>query len=159
MSRRVYFWNHPYPSNHCVMDKFFYFLSWISFRSTKSCILSELRVRLELEGKGVFIHYMPVKSVHLIVHHGINCFLQDFHRNEMARWINQDASILKNWFVFNFNRKCNHVAVFMFFVADDGLKKSFKSTYESNIMLSMDWSAFPCDIESIWFLFWGESTS
>lgn len=78
---------------------------------------------------------MPVENIHFVVHERIDSFLKNGEGDEVACSVDEQAAILEQRLVFDFDWQRNHIAVSVFFVAGDRLQKSFKRSHESDIMV------------------------
>lgn len=105
MAGCIYFWNYPNSPNHSISYETFNLLLRVSLVYAKSGILGKLGMADKFKRKRILINNMPMKQVQLIIHHSINCLLQNMHRNEVPRTINQQPTDFKKWFILNFDRQ------------------------------------------------------
>ena len=91
-------------------------------------------VRVEDEGERVFIDDMPVQDIHFVVHHGIDCLIEDFHRQEVSGCVDHQASIVQERLILDTQGKVSDGALFVLMSgAANGLHESLETSNKSHV--------------------------
>lgn len=157
MTRSVKFRHNSDSSYHCVPDQLPGVGCGVSLFGTERCELSDFRMRVKDEWKGVFVSNVPMEDAELVVHHGVNGFVEQMHGQEVPRGINHEASVNECRFVFDLN---GELMLQAFFILEPGtlkrLEESLKPAQNSDVSICFEVGFIGCDVQAVRLLFGGE---
>ena len=83
MSRGIQFGDDPHSSSLPILNDLSGFFGGIGLLGRVRGMFSDFRVGVQYQRKGVLVDDMPVQNIHLIVHHGIDGFIDELKRQKV----------------------------------------------------------------------------
>ena len=134
MTRSIKFRDNSNSSSHGILNNLSDLLSGIGFFRRKGGVLRQFRMGIQDQRERILVNKMPMKSVHFVVHHGVNGFIYQFDGKEMPGTIDHESSVPHEWFVLDNQRQILNNTVFGFKSwASDSLHESLKSSDKANV--------------------------
>ncbi len=101
-----------------------------------------------------------MEHVQLVVHHGINRFVQQVHGQKVSRRIHHEPSVNECWLIFNLNRQ---FLLKTFLVLEPGafkrLQEGLEPTHHADVSLGFEVGLVGCDVQAVGLLFGCEDAS
>ena len=117
-------------------------------------MLSQFWMGIQNQREGILVDKMPMKPVHVIVHHGVDGLIDQLDGKEMPGAIDHESSVPHEGLIFDNQRQILNSTVLRFKSgASDGLHESLKSSDKANVCDGPQLCVSGCNGQLILFFF------
>ena len=136
MRRGIYLGDNLDSPLYPVVYHLHYVRARISHSRSESRVVRQVRIRVHLQRKRVVVRDVPVKRVHLVVHHRVQVLQQNLDRNEVSRGIDHHSPVRELRRVRDLNRHVHHLECPV--LVRDCLREGLDRPHEPRVGLAVD---------------------
>ena len=139
MARSVKLRDDSNSSAHSIADQVTGLLSRIGLFGRKGSVLGYFWVRVEDEREGVLVDYVPVKDIEFVVHHCVNSFVEQVHRQKVSWSVDHESTVWEGRLVLDSQGQSGENALLVLhFGTVDRLHEGLQTPHKSYKSLSFD---------------------